>query len=420
MTTEDILLLDSPVMRRVVEENMERDPASIALSGKIPHAALVATQVKYLQRARRKLPSYYRSGAVIPPLAFEQSSSEAAAANKTWTGDLCIDLTCGLGVDSLYLSHHFAKVISVEQSPELALAARINFSRLGASNIEVIESAAEDFMERFAACAGRADLIYADPDRRSGNGRKQVRLEECRPDITKMWPLLRKASLRTVVKLSPLFDVEEAFRIFGENCTAQAVSLGSECKEVLVETADDLRGQTVAAVAIGVGQVRYPFAAPSRKTEIPFRPPYNYMVIPDVSLRKARITQRYAADTLPESYSWAEGGYIFTNERPCGLILGRVFEVADMRRYRPAELKKELRARNISSVEIHTNLFPLQAPRIAARLGVKEGGEIKLAFTQIEGELWVIELKEITLQGECRGNTGVESINELSLKWHRF
>lgn len=183
MTTEDILLLDTPLLRQLTEENIGRDPNAVALDKRIAHAGLVATQVKYLQRARRKLPSYYEARAILPPLAFEQSSSEAAATRKSWRGDVCIDLTCGLGVDSFHLSRRFARVIAVERDAALARAAEINFRRLGADNITVVCTAAEEFLNKFAAADGRADLIYADPDRRSAAGRKLVLPEDCSPDI---------------------------------------------------------------------------------------------------------------------------------------------------------------------------------------------------------------------------------------------
>ena len=152
MTTEDILLLDTPLLRQLTEENIGRDPNAVALDKRIAHAGLVATQVKYLQRARRKLPSYYEARAILPPLAFEQSSSEAAATRKSWRGDVCIDLTCGLGVDSFHLSRRFARVIAVERDAALARAAEINFRRLGADNITVVCTAAEEFRQ------GRPDI----------------------------------------------------------------------------------------------------------------------------------------------------------------------------------------------------------------------------------------------------------------------
>ena len=82
MTPEQYRLLLTPEVRRTVEEQIGRDPAAIALDKRIPHAALVATQVKYLARARTKLPSYYEARCILPPLAFEQASSEACAARK--------------------------------------------------------------------------------------------------------------------------------------------------------------------------------------------------------------------------------------------------------------------------------------------------------------------------------------------------
>ena len=120
MTPEQYRLLLTPEVRRTVEEQIGRDPAAIALDKRIPHAALIATQVKYLARARTKLPSYYEARCILPPLAFEQASSEACAARKSCSGERVLDLTCGLGVDALYLSKRFREVITLERDATLA------------------------------------------------------------------------------------------------------------------------------------------------------------------------------------------------------------------------------------------------------------------------------------------------------------
>ncbi len=52
MTMSDLEVLLSEPVRRAVEDNLDRRPTDIALDGRIAHAARVATQVKYLQRAR--------------------------------------------------------------------------------------------------------------------------------------------------------------------------------------------------------------------------------------------------------------------------------------------------------------------------------------------------------------------------------
>ena len=162
MTPEQYRLLLTPEVRHTVEEQIGRDPAAIALDKRIPHAALVATQVKYLARARTKLPSYYEARCILPPLAFEQASSEACAARKSCSGNTVLDLTCGLGVDALYLSKRFREVITLERDATLAAVAEENFRRLGATNIRVINSSAEAFL---ASTLDHFDWIYADPDR---------------------------------------------------------------------------------------------------------------------------------------------------------------------------------------------------------------------------------------------------------------
>ena len=116
MTASDLaILLDEKVCREI-ERFIDSDPTRVALSA-TSHGPQIATQVKYLQRARTKLPSYYRARCILPPLAFEQASSEETAALKSFEGNICIDLTCGLGVDSLYLSRRFTRVISLERDP---------------------------------------------------------------------------------------------------------------------------------------------------------------------------------------------------------------------------------------------------------------------------------------------------------------
>ena len=196
MTEQELDILAQDSSRELIERHIDEDPARAALRLG-PHAALLSTQIKYLQRAKTKLPSYHRARCIIPPLAFEQASSEAAAEAKTYEGGLCIDLTCGLGVDSLMLSRRFRRVVSLERDPVLALVARYNFERLEARNIEEICTSAETFVADFA---GTADLIDADPARRDGANRRLVRLEECSPDVRSLMPRLRQIARRIVVR----------------------------------------------------------------------------------------------------------------------------------------------------------------------------------------------------------------------------
>ena len=384
----DILLSDE--LRRSVETNLERDPLKIALDRTIPHAAEAATQVKYLRRAERKLPSWYAARCIIPPLAFQQSSSEATAARKNYSGALAVDLTCGLGVDAFWLSKRFAGVIALERDPVLAAVVRENFRRLGADNIEVVNSPAEEFLSNSNI---HADLVYADPDRRDAGGKKMVRIQDCSPDIVALLPRIERIAPRLVVKLSPLFDVDEVFRIFSSGTRVEVVSLDGECKEIVAEvsfgSSDPAR---VRAVSIGTGEVEYTAdggPAPCRTFE-PER--FRYLVIPDVALQKARLARRYFA----ERGVWidSDNGYGFATEKPCG-IMGRVVEIESIEPFDPKELKRSLRAQGIKNIDILKREFPLSAADIARGLGVREGGATKIAFTKAAGRLWQIILKAV-------------------------
>lgn len=389
MTIEDIEILMRDDVRRLVKENMGRDPLQVALDKSIPHASLVSTQVKYLDRAHNKLPSYYEAGCVIPPLAFEQSSGEAAAANKKYSGKVCVDLTCGLGVDSLYLSKSFEKVITIEKDPLLAELARVNFRLLGAGNIEVVNSSAEEFIEKNKNT--RVDLVYADPDRRSADGRKLVTLHDCSPDMEDLLPSLERISPAIVVKLSPMFDVDEVFRRFGQNVRVEVVSQAGECKEVVVEKNKNITEPVIRSVALSIGEVEYPYTkgvgaevAEAKSGEDLFSV-FKWLIVPDVALAKAGNAVRYYRER--GAYMASDNSFAYAAEIP-EKPFGKVYEIKQALPYSPKKIKKELKASAISRLNILKKDFPMKAPEIARALSVNEGGDEFAAFTAICGKRW--------------------------------
>lgn len=237
ISCNDIQTLLRPDVREQIAVHLNDDPTKVALSLR-ENGPLVATQIKYLQRARTKLPSYYAAQCILPPLSFEQASSEESASLKHYAGHTCLDLTCGLGVDTLHFSNHFDQVVTVEQSPELCEIARINFERLHARNIRIQSATAEQFVADLISgqeSIGPIDLIYIDPARRDCQGKKVWLLEACSPDVKRLLPSLLQLSPLVVIKASPLFDIDEAFRLFGEECSVEIISVHGECKEVLME-----------------------------------------------------------------------------------------------------------------------------------------------------------------------------------------
>ena len=209
-------------------------------------------------------------------------------------------------------------------------------------------------------------------------------------------PLLKKTTRRIAIKASPMFDVGEAFRLFGPHCRVDVISIANECKEVVIELSEDINVPMIRATAVGKGAAEYPYTRPKVKSAS-FAPPYRYMLVPDVALRKARITADWAAANLPAAYATPGDGYVFFNDPPSGLLLGKVFEIIHTWEYSPRSIKKQLKDRGIKSAEIMLHGFPRTAAQICRDLGIREGGDTKLAFTRIEGTLWTLELKELPL-----------------------
>lgn len=378
---EELEFLLTDKARQSIEDNILRSAVDIALSKGLANAAVVATQVKRLQRAQRKLPSYYACRAILPPRAYEQSSSEECAMRKMLCGGSVLDLTCGLGVDSFALAHHFERVVAIERDEVVARVARENFERLGVANVEVVNSSAEEYL---AACSTHFDWCFVDPDRRGASGEKMVRLEDCSPNIVELMPQILAKADKVCIKCSPMFDVEEAFRLFGD-CRVECVSLGGEAKEVNIYI--DGLPPRVAAVAVGLGEAEYPYE--ERKAEFAPTPEtlekYRYVVLPDVALQHTRLVARAFHGVCDV---WSNIGVALACELPKGAI-GRIAEVGAIHRV-DKSLKRLLRGEKL---EIYRRDFPLSNSEICRRFGCREGGLKRWCFTRIGGEEYAIEMK---------------------------
>ena len=383
MESGELEILTSPEFGLAVEQNIERNPSDIALDSRVPHARLVATQVKNLQRAARKLPGYYAARAILPTLATQQASSEECAAHKRFSGALAVDLTCGLGVDSLYLSRRFERVVAIEHNPELAAITRHNLRLLGADNVEVLSGESEEFL----ATLTHADLIYADPDRRSAEGRKMVCLEDCSPNIAALLPSLKEKADHIAVKLSPMFDTTEALKQFGPGSDVEVISLGGEVKEVVAYWSRENSKPTIGATALGIGSFEVPvgekFAANATTFEAD---KYHYLVVPDAALRKAGLTAHWCATVGLDLH----GAYGFATERPT-TPLGHTYNIIGAYPYQPKKLKP-LAGRK---VEIIRHGFSLPTSAILKALGAQEGAGTRWALAEIGGDRWAFRIEEI-------------------------
>lgn len=385
ITINDLDILRTEEVRSAIDENIERDPAKIALSKGVPNAALVATQVKYLQRARRKLPALYEARCIIPPRAFEQCSSEESARRKPLAGGSVLDMTCGLGIDTMALAERFERVVTIERDEALAEVVRYNMSLLGIKNVEVVTASSEEYVmiteEHF-------DWVFVDPDRRSSEGKKMVCMEDCSPNVVALMPRLREIANRVAIKLSPMFDCAEAFRLCSP-AEVEVVSIGGECKEVNVYTNAERDMLRIAVIGDGEWLFSHEAMVAEPSTEAFTPAEYRYMLVPDVALQKARVA---IAALKPYAAIWSNNGYAFARELPDVALPARVFEIQSIEPYRPKELKRRWKG---EGVEFMKRDCTLSIDAVRRATATRPGGERLVALTTIAGDTWIIDLKQL-------------------------
>lgn len=381
----DLELLRSAELRSAIEEYIECDPSQVALKRGIPSSAIVATQVKYLQRARRKLPSLYEARCVIPPRAFEQCSSEESAQRKRLEGGSVLDLTCGLGIDSLALARRFKRVVAIERDSALADVVRYNLELLKVDNIEVVTASAEEYV---AQCNEEFDWVFVDPDRRSESGAKMVCMEDCSPNVLALMPKLRSIARRVAIKLSPMFDCDEAFRLLSP-AEVEVVSVGGECKELNIYT--DAERNLLRIALTGVGEWTFsPEDMAIEPTTEEFTPEgLHFLHIPDVALQKARVA---VAALSPYAKIWSNNGFAFSQKALDEKLPCRSFEIVSIQRYHPKELKRHYKG---VGIEIFKRDTQLSVDVVRKALGARPGSEKCVAITTICGVNWLIELKPL-------------------------
>lgn len=268
-----------------IREHYDDDPDRLALQkAKWPEIDVAAAVSTLLSRRKlsRKAPLWATTDGLVLPrtLSAEQCSGEAAARHKAlairnflgkqpWR---IADLTGGLGVDCLEFANVAEAVLYNEMLPGLAEAAEHNFRVLGAGNIETscfeaspvtlggaamrttnagndvpkgngikecdkstegvfdYDGGLRERLERF-----HPDVIYLDPARRDGCGKKVFLLEDCSPDILKIKDILLEIAPVLALKLSPMADISMVLERLGNECRElQIIESGGECKELLV------------------------------------------------------------------------------------------------------------------------------------------------------------------------------------------
>ena len=350
-------------------------------------------QVEGRERTADKLPTFASIEDWWYPvrLSCEQCSSELTARYKallvqgTCSNGKCLDLTGGYGVDTYFLSEHFAHTDYVEQNEELCRIAAHNFYVQRGSNeqyqstkdsISVHNSTAEEFL----LSEGRYDLIFLDPARRDSHGGKVFRMEDCAPNVVELLPSLLSHLTpqgRLMLKLSPMLDLRQAVTSLSQVAwDIHVVAVKNEVKEVLL-----LSGGVGKITAIDLTKMDKPFLFTREEerdaSSLPFRGKLEgaYLYEPNVSILKSGayklVGERFGLHKLDVNT------HLYCSETLVPDFPGRVWQI-----------KEQIANRQlpIPNANVLVRNYPLTPDQLKKKLHLRDGGTAFIIGCRISGK----------------------------------
>ena len=88
-----------------------------------------------------------------------------------------------MGVDTWAFAQVAQEVLYNEVQVELVRATELNFRELGVENVRSRNRLVEPGKVKDVLDGFQPDVIFLDPARRAGDGRKVFLIEECQPDV---------------------------------------------------------------------------------------------------------------------------------------------------------------------------------------------------------------------------------------------
>jgi hypothetical protein len=386
MTPAELHALQDPAVLALIEQHEHDDPTEFALrfSGKsgLPVRAM-AEQIACRRKAAAKLPALSRQPLLYTKLGLEQASGEKAATWKAglMQGRRIIDLTGGLGIDSIFFSGKFEQVVSCERDAVLAELSAWNLARLGITNVETRIGESAGLLDGYPDDA--FDWIYVDPARREG-GRRSVGLETTSPDVVALHDLMLRKAPKVCVKASPALEISGLDLKLPALDEVVVVSVEGECKEVLlllVRERDRRRPVMVRAVCISE-EGNFELSEPQDRhvEKRVAAAPGAWLYEPDAAIIKARLVSELAS-RLDLRFINRSVDYL-TSDNFIDAFPGRSFCVEECLPFRQKSFGDELARRGIGGAAIQRRDFPLSPEEIRKRFRLGESSEVYLFFTR--------------------------------------
>ena len=392
----------SPDTLRFIREHRRDDVRSLALQARrYPSVDMPAaiTQISGRQIAKEKIPAWAGNENILYPahLSLEQCSSQVTAQYKAEIiGNLprtrqehpakagtFTDLTGGFGIDCAFLSSRFGHATYVERQEALCRIAAHNFPALGLNHISVCHADSVRHLQEMEP----VDCIFIDPARRDGHGGKTVAIGDCEPDVSALEELLLRKARHVLVKLSPMLDLTLALNDLKHVREAHIVSVGNECKELLLLLG---QGETLPTDDIPIHCVNFTSApAPqalvfTRGQEKECACPYTPLLKPYLYDPNASVLKAGAFRSLSSLYKIEKlhpNSHLYTSDSLLPDFPSRKFRITSSCGFGKKEVKEMLAAEKKANLTVRN--FPATVAELRKRLKLAEGGDTYLFATTL-------------------------------------
>jgi hypothetical protein len=387
MTPAEFQNLLNPDIQALLASHHSDDPAAFAMQfhghKELPVRAM-AEQLACRQKAVKKLPTLSQQNLLYTPLALEQSSGERTAAYKVsfMSGKRAIDLSGGLGVDTMFLARVFQKVIYCERDSLLCAVVEHNMKVSGISNVQVKNGESIGLLAEYPD--DFFDWIFVDPARRE-EGRRSIALEAASPDVVASHDLLLRHAQRVCIKASPALEISGLKKLLPALHTIIVVSVDRECKEILLllERAYPSDGQVqVKAVCLHSDSEEITDVAggDGDAPRVVGRAVKEYLYEPDPAIIKARLSAVLARDSGLQFVNRSVD--YLTADRKIEAFPGRMFRVVECVSYKPKSFRAFLERHAIAGASIQRRDFPLSADELRKKYRLLESERAFLFFTK--------------------------------------
>jgi hypothetical protein len=289
-----------------------------------------------------------------------------------------------------FLSCCFGHATYVERQEALCQIAAHNFPALGLNHISVCHADSVRHLQEMEP----VDCIFIDPARRDGHGGKTIAIGDCEPDVATLEDLLLRKARHVLIKLSPMLDLTLAMNDLKHVRQAHIVSVGNECKELLLLLGqggslptDDVPIHCVNFTSAPAPQTLVFTRGQEKECACPYTPQLkSYLYEPNASVLKAGAFR--SLSLLYKVKKLHPNSHLYTSDSLLPDFPGRKFRISSSCGFSKKEMKEMLAAEKKANLTVRN--FPATVAELRKRLKLAEGGDSYLFATTLADEKKVL------------------------------